>query len=248
MKNWVLWIFVLTVWIQACSTIDPSGQLKMVIKGSYGDSPLVMGQIYDYFDGSKITITKSEFFLSELAVQDQNGNWLDLDVENSLFVNLQNHHFNLKNAEDGLELHLGNLPPGNYKSIRFGVGLPAGLNAKTPKDFASSNPLGQGDHYWAGWDSYIFSKTEGTLENGTQQAKFAYHSGFDEVYKLIEFPVQMNIVDGSTFKIEFKMDHQKILGSSSEFVNIYQDPIIHEGGDFMNRFMDRFRSAFLYLP
>lgn len=224
-----------------CSEPDESSSLEMRVFGKFGAQALVMGDKYPYFDGSQIFFTKSEFFLSEVAVKNDKGQWVNLTDVN--FVNLQNHHFNLENAQKGYPLKLGRIPEGNYTSIRFGVGVPSRINSRSPKDFPASSPLSQGDHYWAGWDSYIFSKTEGVLSDGNQMANFAYHSGFDSVYQVKEYPISLEVPQGADVSVKLELDHSKLFGNAQDFVNIYQDPIIHDGGDFMSQFMSRFNAA-----
>ncbi|MBK7232385.1 MAG: hypothetical protein IPH93_08985 [Saprospiraceae bacterium] len=243
MRKTHIGIYVLLFLIFGCSVREEQGILRLVVKGKYADQPLIMGAEYPYFEGSKISFTKSEFFISEIAVKDQQGNWIELNPGNPKFVNLQNHHFNIENALAGLKISIGSLPPGDYTYIRMGIGLPASINNLQPKDFPSSSTLGQGDHYWAGWNSFIFSKTEGIIKNAPQMANFAYHSGFNEAYQMIEFNTDLKIIDETDSEIVMNMDHQRIFGNSTNFINIYQDPIIHEGGTFMDNFMNQLRSS-----
>ncbi len=241
MKQGWGFVFLLSWMVWGCSEPDDSSRLDLNVFGQYAGQPLVMGEKYPYFDGSEILFTKSEFFLSEVAVRNEQGEWINLSDVN--FVNLQNHHFNTENAQKGLRLGLGRIPEGKYSSIRFGIGVPARINSKSPKDFSASSALGQGDHYWAGWDSYIFSKTEGLLSDGMQLANFAYHSGFDSIYVVKEYPISLNVTEGNNVSLKLILDHRKFFGATNEFVDIYQDPIIHDGGDFMTQFMSRFNSA-----
>jgi hypothetical protein len=161
------WLLVLAIFVSSCSEKEdtPVGNLELTIKGRFGQSPLVMGQEYDFFDGSKIYFTRSEFFLSRIKLRTPSGKIVSLS-SNVRFVNLQDHHFNVENAEKGLTLIFDKIEAGNYDRFSFGIGVPPELNTKTPKDFPTTNPLSDGIHYWSGWNSYIFSKPKEVFPTG----------------------------------------------------------------------------------
>ncbi|HQX45409.1 MAG TPA: hypothetical protein PK209_12680 [Saprospiraceae bacterium] len=244
MGKWFLVLISVAVFFSSCSEKEdkPVGTLELVIKGRFGQNPLVMGQEYDFFDGSKIYFTKSEFFLSRIKLRTATGKIVPLS-SSVRFVNLQDHHFTLQNAENGLSVIFDKIEVGEYDRFSFGIGVPPELNNKTPSDFPTSSPLSDGIHYWSGWDSYIFSKTEGSISDGTRQELFAYHSGFNDVYEESNFNKQIIIEEGKTTKLMMEFDHRALFGDLSNYINIYNDPVIHEGKDFMAVFMTYFRSA-----
>ena len=238
------WLLALAIFIGSCSEKEdtPVGNMELTIKGRFGQSPLVMGKEYDFFDGSKIYFTRSEFFLSRIKLRTPSGKIVSLS-SNVRFVNLQDHHFNVENAEKGFTLIFDKIEAGNYDRFRFGLGVPPELNTKTPKDFPTTNPLSDGLHYWSGWNSYIFSKTEGSISNGAQHELFAYHSGFNDAYEEQYFDQNIVIEEGKTTKLVMEFDHKALFGDLSNYIDIYKDPVIHEGKDFMSVFMAYFRSA-----
>ena len=131
------------------------------------------------------------------------------------YVNsLTESHTSIELSEAGYKLKFSNIPVDQYSALSFGIGVPSNLNSKNPSQFDINHPLGEGSHYWSGWKSYIFSKTEGVMTNGTDATNFAYHSGFDSAYRSFEFQI-----------------------------NIAQDPIFHDGGPFMITFMNNYQSS-----
>lgn len=237
-------IVSILVYFSNCSIPEEGSILQIRFLGKYGSDPLVISREYEYFDGSKISFTKSEFFISNISMEDDMGNWFPVEMKYPVLINLQDHHFKEANAIEGMKINFGEIKPGDYKKIRFGIGVPPELNAKTPKDFPSNNAMGQGDHYWATWDSYIFSKTEGIIKDSNNRTEhFLYHSGFNDVYKVLEFQIDIKVIEDNDFEIKMKLDHRGFFGTSQNFVDIYNNPAIHTGGDFMNTFMNRFHQS-----
>ena len=91
------------------------------------------------------------------------------------YVSILAHNLTLQDAIDGLTLSYL-VPGGHYKGLSFNIGVNPAQNKTKPVDYSPSSPLGEGTHYWAGWNSYIFSKTEGVLNNGNSFS-------FRDVYK-----------------------------------------------------------------
>ncbi|MEO6189057.1 MAG: MbnP family protein [Saprospiraceae bacterium] len=237
--------------IIACSIIDLSctkevsaPKLELLIKGKFKDKPLVFapGFSYDYFDGSKISFTRSEFFLSHLEMLNEHNEYIPFgDIYH---VELQNHHISIEKANEGYKISLTLNQKGTFKGIRFGLGLDSLVNKKAPSDYSNDNILAIGDNYWSGWKSYIFSKTEGSLSNSTKSILFAYHSGFNESYRTIHIVKSFNLNEDQTTSFVIEIDHSKIFGNPADYIGIYDNNIVHEGTNFLSKFMDQFQLSF----
>lgn len=216
------------------------GDVEFVFKGKYANEPLVMGKNYSYFDQSLINFTKSEFFISQIKLKSASHEHLLTDIA---FISLTESHTSIELSEAGYKLKFSNIPVDQYSALSFGIGVPSNLNSKQPSQFDINHPLGEGSHYWSGWKSYIFSKTEGVMTNGADATNFAYHSGFNSAYRSFEFQKNITVKANETTQIVVEMDHQRQFGTSTHFVNIAQDPIFHDGGAFMIAFMNNYQSS-----
>ena len=62
-------------------------------------------------------------------------------------------------------------------------------------------------------------------------------------YATPEFQKNITVKANETTQIVVEMDHQRQFGTSTQFVNIAQDPIFHDGGPFMIAFMNNYQSS-----
>lgn len=214
------------------------GTLQIVINASYGGVPLFLGNSYDYFGNGSVKFTKAEFFLSQLTAIGESSAVVFKDVD---YVSILAHNLTLQDALDGLTLNYL-VPGGFYKGISFNIGVTPAQNKTKPVDYSPSSPLGEGTHYWAGWNSYIFSKTEGVLDNGNLFS-FSYHSGFDAALRNVSGVKDFYIENSETATIYMDIDFKKIFEINGTGMDIPGNPQIHNSSDIMNAFVDRYKEA-----
>ncbi|MCO6462225.1 MAG: hypothetical protein J5I59_12545 [Saprospiraceae bacterium] len=183
----ISFILVLAAFLfTSCSKdeVPTKTDLKVVFTLNYDGVPLVFNQNQAY--GSEfIKMTRFNYFLTNLRLLQGNDTVRLADLS---FVDYTLSNNSLGGAEAGLTLTIPTISTGTYNSIEFGVGLPKELNATTPADYPSSNPLSDATYYWAGWNGYIFSKMEGkydSLATGNFNNGFTFHTGLDENYKIV---------------------------------------------------------------
>lgn len=238
--------YLICLFIMAgCDSNDPvltgNGSLKLVVRAQYDGKPLVQGQVQDYFGLGSILFTKADFFISALSIANNSDTMLVKDVD---YISLMGHHVNQDSALNGLKLIYENLPSGEYHTLLFNVGLTAEQNKTKPVDYLPTHPLGEGTRYWAGWDSYIYSKTEGVFKNGSDHS-FSYHSGFDDAVRALHFTHDFTIYDNEETSIEIFVDYKKLFEDNGNALDIPANPQIHNTSIVMQAFMDRYGSAII---
>lgn len=247
--NYYLGLFFTASFLVFSCEPDPKNPepatIELIIKGNFQGQPLVFDPVseYLYFDGSKLTFTRSEFFINNLELVSPDGTHKSFGELKH--IKLQDQQFTVQKAQEGYKLKFIAFAEGTYNGLKFDLGLTPQLNRTSPANYKSGHVLFDGDNYWSGWDSYIFSKTEGSItDNKGKNAKFAYHSGFDEALRKIHINKPIVIKDGAVNTITIELDHSKIFGDNSNYINIFQNNIIHEGTDFINLFMNQFSQSF----
>lgn len=240
-------LFVLGVLLtySSCGDDEPNvaetGTLEIAFKGEYNNFYWVKGQTYDYFNRGNILFTKSEFFISNLDLFQQGIKRTLADVE---YISLSEHHVSEAKASEGLILKFDKIPVGTYDSVAFNLGLTKAQNQTKPADYLPTHPLGEGSRYWAGWNSYIFSKTEGSFNDGSQSYNFTYHSGFDDAMKPVSFSKGISIEKDKTTKVILHVNHKLLFADNVQGMDIAKNPQIHNKSDVMDAFMVRFQNAF----
>ncbi|MDZ4747749.1 MAG: MbnP family protein [Saprospiraceae bacterium] len=207
---------------------DPSateGTVTLHFKAVYDEETLQMFNTRPFENGEFLEFTQLVMIISDLELLRQGSAELLDEVE---IVNLS--FDNTTAAEAGYILTISGVPTGTYDGLRFGVGVPADVNAKKPADFPSSNPLSNTAHYWTPWSSYIFMKTEGrldTLGNGNLDLGFALHTGSDALYSILEANIPLTVEEGMETNLDIVIDYKKVL----QGVDIKANPQNHSPDD-----------------
>jgi len=139
-----------------------------------------------------------KFYLNDIVLIPESGAEILLsDVE----------LFDLGNLND-LEI---DIPDGEYKAIQFGIGLDSLTNKFDPNSFEAEHPLSYAQNTHWDWASlYKFMQIEGrvdTADSDFLQKTFAYHTGFDALYKSITIEKSFTIdKDNSAINLVLNID------------------------------------------
>jgi len=114
------------------------------------------------------------------------------------------------------EYEIGEVPIGNYKTIRFKVGLNPTVNASTP--LASDTVLNQPSMWFntsAQPDGYAFLHFKGAIDtsasaNGTSLSNFDFKIGTNSHYHTVTLPDQQFSVSTSGGLVHFVADYSKL--------------------------------------
>ena len=156
--------------------------VALTIKANYNGATFMTEEVYTFGD-MDIKFTKLDFYISDIVLLSAGSGEIELkDIE---FVNLSFNINEPDKAEAGVTIEASSVDVGEYTGLRFGIGVPADLNRTKWTDYASGHPLRNDSHYWPGWNSFIFAKIEGQIDedkNGEFESGFAFHTGSDEGY------------------------------------------------------------------
>jgi hypothetical protein len=135
--------------------------------------------------GRQITVSKAQLYVSNIQLVKLDGSTVDI----SGVIKLKT-----KEIE---EYELGHVPAGNYKSVKFNVGLSATTNAATPAaaDSTLHQPGMWFDPMMAQPDGFVFVNFQGTIDtttaaNGSVLVPFFYKIGTNANLKTVTMPDQ----------------------------------------------------------
>jgi len=209
---------------------DPKGTLEIVFKAQYNDSPLVLYQDYNTneTDPTKIQLSILQFFLADVMSQKDQTDVNLLDVEQINFLNT----IDLANAEAGVAVTINDLAVGNYSGLYFGVGLSDDVNTNTsPSDYSTDSPLGVNGNYWATWNSYIYSRLEGTITKAdSSQSQFLYHSGGNGMQQNLSFNKDFSIAADQTTTLTVHINVEDIFFKTGDEIDLINNNASHSGG------------------
>lgn len=223
---------------------DDPAKVRMEFTATVGNQDYAPFTDYTYYNGEAFTINKVVFYISSIDLVKSNGSTERIsDIE---YVDLSDP------VEPGKSVFTFNdIPSGDYTAIRFGIGVPSDMNAKTPADFGVEHPLAIESMYWDAWDSYIFSKTEGRIDttgNGETDQAYLYHTGIDDLYRGLEATRDFELKGGEEKLIQFNLDVLKLFGSGNDYIDIKAKPMSHNPADLdiATEIMDNYVTALTF--
>lgn len=145
--------------------------VELKVSLAVGDRPLQWDQTYQTPQGQRYQIDLLKFYISELALVGLDGREVKVD-------GLALAEFKRGTPTQGVSIMKMDLPAGQYRGLRFNVGVPRELNHLDAS--TQQLPLGiNSGMYWAWNPGYIFYRLEGTALLPEGQQKWVIHMGTD---------------------------------------------------------------------
>ena len=119
---------------------------------------------------------------------------------------------------------------GEYKGVKFAIGIPSRLNHSNPDNFPTAHPLtsSYGTH-WNQTNGYHFFSLEGKIDdsptmNGTAyNTSLSYHLGTDTLYRPLSFLETrhaFSIADGDELQFVIEIDIDRLFYTATDTVNM----------------------------
>ncbi|MDR3457602.1 MAG: cytochrome c peroxidase [Verrucomicrobiae bacterium] len=153
---------------------------------------------YQTSAGETFSITRVSYLLSEFALQRNDGSWLELS--NSVAW------FDLD--QDRNSVRLDPVAPGEFRAVRFTVGLNTNLNHADISQFPAGHPLNPNLNglHWSWQGGYIFLAVEGLWRNaGGELDGWAYHLARDTNATRITLAAPLEITNETRVEMDFDL-------------------------------------------
>lgn len=187
-------ILIITISVLSTGLLYAQTNLSIVFPPKVGGQDLQLNTTVQDLNGTDMSITDFQYYLSNLEILHDGGQSLVLDTV--LFV---------QTAGDNFSFYLGQFDVTNVEQVNFGVGVPLSLNHEDISLYPTDHPLSwqTPSMHW-GWTSgYKFMLCDGfgdNTGNGTPNELFQLHNLGDANYKNVELPVTAHN-DGSLISI-----------------------------------------------
>ncbi len=148
--------------------------------------------------GETFSITRVSYFLSDFELQRDDGSWLECSNSVAWFDYDQNHD----------SIHLANIPPGDFRTIRFLLGLNPNLNHANIARFPAGHPLNPDVNglYWGWQGGYIFLALEGLWRNANGELDgWAYHLARDTNAVRITLAAPLEMTNETKLELSFDL-------------------------------------------
>ncbi|MBL0049939.1 MAG: hypothetical protein IPP32_17790 [Bacteroidetes bacterium] len=181
--------------------------LKFHIHNQVGNQLANYTNTYTQASGRKFILADFRYYLSNIKLVKEDGSELALSGKVLLAKPSQQDY------------DLGMVPVGNYKGLKFILGLDSATNHLDPTTYATGNPLAiqTPSIHWSWSSGYIFFKVEGVCDttaaaNGPADCPFFYHIGMDSFKRNMNFSTSaFTVANGSDKEIAFVFDLLKVL-------------------------------------
>ena len=159
---------------------------------------------YQTSAGESFSVTRVSYLVSDFALQRGDGSWLE--VSNSVAW--------LDYDQNRDSIRLENIPAGEFRSVRFLVGLNTNLNHADVAQFPAQHPLNPNVNglHWSWQGGYIFMALEGLWRNaGGELDGWSYHLARDTNAVRITLAAALEITNET--KLELDLDLAAVLNA-----------------------------------
>lgn len=159
---------------------------------------------YQTSAGETFSITRVSYLASNFALQRNDGSWLE--ISNSVAW--------LDYDSNRNSVRLDKIPEGEFRAVRFAVGLNTNLNHADIAQFPASHPLNPNLNglHWSWQGGYIFLALEGLWRNANGQLDgWAYHLARDPNATRITLAASLEITNET--KVELDLDLATLLNA-----------------------------------
>lgn len=152
---------------------------------------------YQTSAGERFSVTRVSYLVSDVELQRDDGSWLELS--NSVAW------MDFDAGRDSIRLEI---PSGEFRSIRFLLGLDAELNHADPAKFPASHPLNPNldGLNWSWQGGYIFLALEGLWRNANGELDgWAYHLARDTNSVRITLAAALDVTHETKVELDFDL-------------------------------------------
>lgn len=148
--------------------------------------------------GETFSITRVSYLVSDFELQRDDGSWLECSNSVSWLDYEQNRD----------SIRLDNVPAGDFRTLRFLVGLNTNLNHADIAKFPAGHPLNPDVNglYWGWQGGYIFLALEGLWRNANGELDgWAYHLARDTNAVRIALAAPLEITNETKVELDFDL-------------------------------------------
>jgi cytochrome c peroxidase len=175
------------------------GSLQIDVTPKFSGEDVQLASLrYENSAGERFSVTRISYLAGDFALQRADGSWLQF----SNFVAW------LDAGQNRNSLRLENVPPGEYRSMRFSLGLDNRLNNTNAAQFPDGHPLNPNLNglHWSWQGGYIFLALEGLWRNAAGKLDgWSYHIARDGNSTRVTLAAPLEITNESRLEVDFDL-------------------------------------------
>ena len=187
------------VFVAVTAIVARSAVLEITVDTVFNGEPLRLDSLrYENAAAETLSVTRLSYLLTGFAVEREDGQWLEFPASTSWLDAATRRNVFL----------LENVPPGNYRELRFHVGPDAVANAADVSKIPADHPLNPNLNglHWSWQGGYIFMAVEGHFRAGNSEIKgYAHHLARDPNRSRISLTAPLNLTHDAGMLIHFDL-------------------------------------------
>jgi cytochrome c peroxidase len=181
------------------ATVAAGATLEIQVRDTVNGMPVQPASLrYQTSAGETFSVTRVSYLVSDFALQRDDGSWL----ENSNSVSW------LDSEQNRNSVRVANIPPGEFRSLRFLVGLNSNLNHEAITNFPAGHPLNptvNGLH-WSWQGGFICLALEGLWRNSAGELDgWTYHLARDTNAVSVTLAAPLEITNETKVELDFDL-------------------------------------------
>ena len=193
-------IFLTTALCAACLTGSTHAAVLQI-----SITPRIAGKVlqpaslrYETSAGETFSVTRVSYLASDFALQRNDGSWFEISNSVAWLDFEQNRN----------SLRFEKIPEGEFRSLRFSIGLNTNLNHADIAKFPAGHPLNPNLNglNWSWQGGYIFLALEGLWRNRSGQLDgWAYHLARDTNCTRVTLAAPLEITNDIKVELDFDL-------------------------------------------
>ena len=226
MKNFKLFFVLSIVLIQSC---DPRPKAPEKVDLDLYFIPLFNNSEFSFELDSLIqnqtkdtlVYSRADFLLSNFQLISNDDSIISFE-DTFAFIKIK--------SSDTVKLPLA-IPSGNYKELRFDIGLDSSYNHSDPAIWQGGHPLNPSlnNLHWGWTGGYVFAALEGYYQNNGVKTPWIYHVALDEDKTRVSLQGSLDLNDFKT--LEIKWDSEKVFSATHTIRPALDGDFTHSSND-----------------
>ncbi len=174
-------------------------ELELEFSPRWDGSPLLLDSLRYPLAGETLAVTRLSALLSGFALESKESGWVELPRQFAW----------LDAGQRRLNTSLHDVPAGEYRSIRFAVGVDSETDAGDPARWPADHPLNPNLNglHWSWQGGYIFLAIEGRHRSGNgAPGGYSYHFARDPNRTVVTLPMALKLVADETAGLGIAFD------------------------------------------
>lgn len=196
--------------------IEAAGETQLTFDAKVGTADFALNTDFS-IEGRTYRFNKLRYWISNLSLVDTKGNEYTVPnsyylVEETAAVSVQDGDYTYP-ANKRESISLKSIPAGEYKTIKFSIGVDARYNDNLSLQSGELSQLnGMTNVSWMWHTSYIFTALGGTVTEGTTTKTIKAETGTNATFKSVSYnlPAAISIGSLKSTSVDFVLDVTKL--------------------------------------